>query len=1612
MGQYGVYVEKGERRYEAGEFKVQQFKVPLMKAAVKPLSETLVNTTKVDVDVMAEYLSGGGAKGLPIKLRAQAEPKEVTFEDYDQYSFSRGAVKEGIKRRGSESPSDYPDESVDEEEEAIGWSQRYSRHGRPVKTLDLTLGEGGMARAAIDGIPRSSVPLDLFTEMEFKDPNGKVVTVSKTIPIWPSGVAVGLQTDDWVVHKNPLKVKALVLDLAGKPMANLPVTVTLFQKKIYSHRKKLLGGFYAYENSQEIKKSAPGCEGTTNAQGLLFCEIENPPAGSLLVEARAADKKGNVAATNTEVWVTGREEMWFDASSSDRIDLIPDKQRYEPGENALFQVRMPMREATALITVEREGIIDSFVTRLSGTNPSVEVPIKGSYAPNVFVSALCVRGRTGEGKPTAFLDLAKPTFKLGIAGVSVGWRTHELKVGVASDKKVYKIREKARFSVKVQTADGRPVPAGSEVAFAVVDDGLLELMQNESWNILEHMMQKRGYSVATSTAQMQVVGRRHYGLKAIPFGGGGGRQITRELFDTLLLWKGSLALDEKGEAFVEVPLNDALTSFTAVAVATGAADLFGTGRTHIQSTQDLMILSGLSDVVREGDQFKAVFTLRNTSDHEVATETKARVTLEKGVIDLPPLKESLKAGEAREIGWNLTVPVGAGSMKWEIAVTDSEGTARDSLKVTQRAVPALEISVVQASVAQLDKMAQFTVERPKEAIPGKGGIKLSLTPKLSESVSGIIDYMSSYPYVCLEQRLSKAVALGDKPAWQQIMKVLPGYMDNDGLLKYFPTMEKGDDILTSYFIAIGSEAGWETPPELLTRVKEGLQKFLEGKTRRESPLSRPDLTIRKIAAIEALCRLEPGNARYLQTIDIQPLFWPTSAVLDWTSILKRADDIPGREGRLKEAEQIIRSRLNFQGTRMGFSTERNDYLWWLMVNGDVNAVRTILTFLDDPAWIEDMPRLVRGATGRQEKGRWWSTVANAWGRLALGKFSDSFEAAKVEGVTSAQMGGQSQTLDWKAAPAGKTLLFSWPGGSEKLSVDHEGPGKPWLFMQSLAAIPLKEPVSTGFKIKKTYTAVDEKVPGVWSVGDVVRVRLDLEAQTDMTWVAVTLLRGFQGVLLVRAERQMVPRIYGAPQYARPFSPAQLQGRGPLRAGDVRGDAEPPLCRGVDLKRILARFTGFSLAAIAIAGWLWSPLPSVAVRSFSDVRAAYASSDGLLLDRNGVPIQELRVDFQGRSLEWTPLGEVSPPLLRAVVASEDKRFYRHSGVDGIALFFGALKSSLGRGRRGASTITMQVAAMTNGTARPETAGRTLAQKWRQMRLAWAMERSWTKDQILEAYLNLVSFRGELKGIAAASRGLFQKEPSGLNTTQSLILVSLIRSPNAGMAPVTRRAVTLAAAMNEPVSPGEIASAVRIALGRPYLVGRYVSLAPHAAQYLLKGGRREARSTIDARLQSFVLTLLQGHLASVRGQNVQDGAVLVVDNRSGEILAYVGNSGTLASASCIDGIQARRQPGSALKPFLYALAIEKRIITAASLLSDTPLDIPTERGIYRPENYDRGFKGLVPARSALASSLNIPAVRVLMLAGPDAFVKKLRDLGFTELRDADYYGYSLALGSLDT
>jgi penicillin-binding protein 1C len=315
-------------------------------------------------------------------------------------------------------------------------------------------------------------------------------------------------------------------------------------------------------------------------------------------------------------------------------------------------------------------------------------------------------------------------------------------------------------------------------------------------------------------------------------------------------------------------------------------------------------------------------------------------------------------------------------------------------------------------------------------------------------------------------------------------------------------------------------------------------------------------------------------------------------------------------------------------------------------------------------------------------------------------------------------------------------------------------------------------------------------------------------------------------------------------------------------------------------------------------------------------------------------------------------------------------------------------------------------------------RNWREKCRQIQSARELEQSWSKTEILEAYLNLVSFRGELQGVTAAARGLFGKEPHGLNEADSWILAALIRSPNASVDKAALRACALGKSLAVPADCKMIEARAAEALAPRLAIRSRAHLAPHVAERLLgslPGGTKGdtiARSTLDAGLQRFAGDILREQLQALKAQNVRDGAVLVVDNRSGEILVYVGNGGDLSSARFVDGVRAPRQAGSTLKPFLYGLAFEQRLLTPASLLDDSAMDIADGRGIYRPRNYDERYQGFVTARVALASSLNIPAVKTLGIVGTEAFLRRLRDLGFAAVRgDEEYYGPALALGSAD-
>jgi penicillin-binding protein 1C len=456
---------------------------------------------------------------------------------------------------------------------------------------------------------------------------------------------------------------------------------------------------------------------------------------------------------------------------------------------------------------------------------------------------------------------------------------------------------------------------------------------------------------------------------------------------------------------------------------------------------------------------------------------------------------------------------------------------------------------------------------------------------------------------------------------------------------------------------------------------------------------------------------------------------------------------------------------------------------------------------------------------------------------------------------------------------------------------------------------------------------------------------------------------------------------------------------------LRGDWRERGWRGVFSKPRVA-IGCFVVVTLVYTGIDWVTLPPP-LPDYAQVRQKWQPSEAWLYDRNGRLLDSSRVDFQARRLDWTPLYKIAPVAREIIVAAEDRRFAEHGGIDWWSLGGAARDRFEGKHVRGASTLSMQVAAfLAPDLAAPGSRG--IRDKLRQMRAGSALEQRWSKDQILEAYLNLAGFRGEAQGIGAAALGLFGKTPATLTRDDALLLAALLPDPGATAEQVAKRAC----ALSHDKDCTRFAGAAASMFGPARSLALDPGLAPHLADKLLTEPGLRVTTTLDARVQLVAITALKRQLEGLGGSRARDGAVVVVDNASGDILALVGGIGGNSTAPAVNGAMSYRQAGSTLKPFLYAQAIEKGYLTAASILDDSPVQLDTASGLYVPQNYDRNFKGHVSARSALAGSLNVPAVRTLLLVGVDSFKDRLWDSGYRGLtEDGQYYGFSLALGSAE-
>jgi penicillin-binding protein 1C len=419
-------------------------------------------------------------------------------------------------------------------------------------------------------------------------------------------------------------------------------------------------------------------------------------------------------------------------------------------------------------------------------------------------------------------------------------------------------------------------------------------------------------------------------------------------------------------------------------------------------------------------------------------------------------------------------------------------------------------------------------------------------------------------------------------------------------------------------------------------------------------------------------------------------------------------------------------------------------------------------------------------------------------------------------------------------------------------------------------------------------------------------------------------------------------------------------------------------------------------AIVVAIWVLLPKPPLldGVSFSQSVR-----------DRNGELLRVTLTSDQKFRI-WTPVREIAPELVDATLQYEDKYFVRHPGVNPFALFRSVFGLIRGTPRTGASTITMQVARL-----RFHLQTRTSLGKIRQIIRALELERHYSKSEILEAYLNLAPYGRNIEGIGAASQIYFGKAPAHLTRPESISLSVIPQSPTRRALHADRDNRSLNAAQGnwyDRTNAGETSS-VREFSARAD--ADRVFLAPHFVQQVLNGGngRDTIATTLDLDKQQLVERRITDYIRANRNRGFQNAAVMLVDTRNMDVLTQVGSADFFSAKieGQVDGTRSPRSPGSTLKPFVYALAIDQGLIHPLSILADAPRSF----GDYNPENFDRDFLGPIRACDALARSRNLPAVELAsQLANPTLY-EFLRAAGIALPRSEPLYGLALPLGGAE-
>jgi alpha-2-macroglobulin len=1041
----------------------------------------------------------------------------------------------------------------------VGWSDRESdrAHSGEVGRAETTLGKGGELPLDLETMRDAGVPYVYSLEGDVEDVSRQRLANRASLTVHPAPWYIGIRRPDYFLQqKTGLQTEIVAVALDGMPAAGVPVEVTLTQIQWISVRRAVGGGFSTWDT--ERREIPAGNWQVTTAGEPVALNIPFENGGYFMLEARGVGDEGRSAVTRTSFYVLGEGYTAWRRHDHNRIDLVPERQTYRPGETARIMIQSPWEQATALVTTEREGIRSHRQFALRSTQESIEIPITEHDIPNLYVSVLLIKGRTVappaagdvEAKPEEDAsDPGKPAFRLGYVELKVEDRTRRLTVAVAANQEEYRPASAATVRLDVKDHTGRG--AASEVTLWAVDYGVLSLTDYRTPDVLGSVYVRKALQVMNGDSRQRIISRRVLTPKGETDGGGGGLDagagVLRRDFRVLAFWLGSVTTDANGRASVDVKLPESLTTYRIMAVAADHSSRFGSSETEVRTNKPLTLAPTWPRFLALGDRafFGAVVGSQLPGP---GTATVTMRSLDTGVLELTGATErqvEIPAGGNVEVRFDgVARTIGSARVQMTVRIGDEVDAFEDTIPVQVLVSP----ETVAAYGEARDTAASVeTLTVPGNVVPGYGGLSVELASTAMVGLGEGARYLVEYPYACAEQRASRGLALllaadlGEaftlpgmdtakmRPAAQENLKELERFQCDGGGFAYWPgRCDSVSPYLTAYVLHVFKSAV-DLKYDVDSGVRERAYSYLERELAAPPPTNdgwRPAYTAWQAFAVKVL--VEGGRN---QDSNLTRLYgfrerMPVFALAYLHDALVARGEVAGP--RVEDLRRRMMNAILQEGGSAHVEELSDPYLLWFW-NSNVRSTAIVLDSLVRVA-ADDAPvrQLVRWLMAVRKNGRWGNTQENAHAMAALVRYYRAYEDEVPDFTAVVRLGDEElarETFRGRSTEAATTgvamerVTSAPPGATRPITFAREGTGTLFFTTRLRYAVDAQflDGFDAGFRIERSYEPFVEDGPRPattsYQAGDLVRVTLRFFLTKERRFVAVTdpLPAGFEAV---------------------------------------------------------------------------------------------------------------------------------------------------------------------------------------------------------------------------------------------------------------------------------------------------------------------------------------------------------------------------------------------------------------------------------------------------------------------------------------------------------------------